>query len=175
MKSRFFALLSAPALAHSTLQDTQAQAGSTYKGVLRVPHGCGEQATHTVRIQMPEGIYGVKPMSKPGWNLETVKGRYAQPYTSHGTVTTEGVREIVWSGGHLPGEWYDEFVFRGSLGADLKPGTVLHFPAVQECADATADWTDTSGDAGVKNPAPRVTIIAPAAAPVASPAAPHHH
>ena len=34
------------------------------------------------------------------------------------------------------------------------------FPAVQECADGTADWTDISGSQDVPNPAPRLTVSA---------------
>ena len=33
------------ALAHSTLETSQASPSSTYKGVLRVPHGCKGEAT----------------------------------------------------------------------------------------------------------------------------------
>ena len=52
----------APAFAHATLEVQEAAIGSGYKAVLRVPHGCGTEATHTVRVQIPEGFYNVKPM-----------------------------------------------------------------------------------------------------------------
>lgn len=153
------AALAGPALAHATLETPQAKAGSSYKAVLRVPHGCGAEATHTVRIQIPEGFYNVKPMPKPGWKLETVTGPYAKAYDNHGTPMTEGVKEIVWSEGNLPDAWYDEFVFRGSFAGDLPADTVIHFPAVQECAGGEAAWIDTSGDPKAKMPAPSVTLI----------------
>ncbi len=146
--------------AHVSLAETEAAAGTTYRAVLRVPHGCDGEATRTLRVQLPDGFYAAQPMPKPGWDLETGTGPYATPFDNHGTVMTEGVREMTWSGGDLPDAWYDEFIFRGRIGAELPAGTVLHFQVVQECASGTADWTDTSGAAGVDNPAPALTVVA---------------
>ena len=154
-----FAALATPAMAHVTLEQQEAKVGSTYKAVLRVPHGCGDQATHTVRVQIPEGLYNVKPMPKAGWTLETVKGPYAKPYDNHGTQLTEGVQEIVWSGGELPNEFYDEFVFRGSFAGDLPVGATFWFPTVQECANGEEAWLDTTGDENAEMPAPGVKLI----------------
>ena len=51
-----FALGTNAALAHITLETQEAAAGSTYKAVLRVPHGCEGKATTAVRVQIPEGV-----------------------------------------------------------------------------------------------------------------------
>ena len=150
--------LSAPAFAHATLEVQQANIGSSYKAVLRVPHGCGTEATHTVRVQIPEGFYAVKPMPKAGWNLETVTGPYENSYDNHGTTVTEGVTEIVWSGGNLPNEWYDEFVFRGTFAGTLEPGK-FYFPAIQECANGEEAWLDTTGAEGADMPAPSLELV----------------
>ena len=154
------ALLPLAAAAHSTLAQTEVPVGGTSKFTLRVPHGCEGQATHTVRLEIPEGVYAVKPMPKAGWDLATEIGAYATPYLNHGTEMTEGVRAVIWSGGDLRDDWYDEFTVRGTVGPDVAPGHVLYFPALQTCADGSADWTDTSGAAGVSNPAPHVTAVA---------------
>ena len=69
-----------PALAHVTLENQSAPVGATYKAVLRLPHGCKGAATTKVRVQIPEGLIAVKPMPKPGWTLETVKGKYEKSY-----------------------------------------------------------------------------------------------
>lgn len=127
------AVMAGPALAHVTLETQQAPVGSTYKAVLRVPHGCNGAATTRVRIRIPEGVIAVKPMPKPGWTLETTKGKYGKAYDYYGTPTAEGVTEVSWSGGKLPDEHYDEFVLRAYLTTDLKPDTTLHVPVVQEC------------------------------------------
>jgi hypothetical protein len=150
----------APALAHVTLEAPEAKVGTTYKAVLRLPHGCGALATHTVRVQIPEGFYSVKPMPKAGWTLTTVIGPYKTPYDNHGTIMTEGVREIIWAGGNLPNEWYDEFVFRGSFGGDLASDSLVWFPTVQECDGGEEAWIDTTGAKGVAFPAPRLMLRA---------------
>lgn len=148
----------APALAHVTLETHKAAIGTTYKAVLRIPHGCGAEATNVVRVQIPEGFYNVKPMPKAGWTLETVTGPYAQSYDNHGTALTEGVREIVWKDGNLPNEWYDEFVFQGTFARTLEPGK-FYFPAIQECANGEEAWIDVSGDDGAEMPAPSVELL----------------
>ncbi len=137
-----FAVVAASAAqAHVTLETSEAPVGSTYKAVLRVPHGCEGEATRKLRVQIPEGMIAVKPMPKAGWALETVTGAYAQPYDYYGSEIAEGVKEIVWTG-ELPDAYYDEFVFRGTLAAGLEPGSELHFPVVQECADKAERWIE---------------------------------
>ena len=150
--------LAAPALAHVTLDAPQAQLGASYKAVLRVPHGCGTEPTHTVRVQIPEGFYNVKPMPKAGWTLETVTGPYENTYMNHGAEVSEGVKEIIWSGGNLPNEWYDEFVFRGTFADTLEPGTFF-IPAIQECASGEEAWIDTTGSEDAEMPAPSVELV----------------
>jgi uncharacterized protein YcnI len=133
MRSAFFSALGAsaylclstfPALAHATLETQQAPVGSTYKGVMRVPHGCEGAPTLKVRIQVPEGVIAVKPMPKAGWTLETVRGPYKQAYDYYGTPMSEGVREISWTG-KLLDEHYDEFVFRAYLTGGLPANTTF--------------------------------------------------
>ena len=82
--------------AHVTLETQEAPAKSTYKAVVRVPHGCDGAATLKIRIRIPEGFIAVKPMPKAGWQLETIKGKYAKSYDNYGTPVREGVQEIIW-------------------------------------------------------------------------------
>jgi len=95
------ALGTAAASAHVTLETQEAQVPSTYKAVFRVGHGCEGKPTIKIRVQIPEGVIAVKPQPKPGWTIEKVKGPYAKSYDYYGTPTSEGVKEIVWSGGSL--------------------------------------------------------------------------
>jgi periplasmic copper chaperone A len=154
-------LAPSPSWAHATFETGEAKADTTYKGVLRVPHGCNGQATHTVRIQIPEGVIAVKPMPKPGWTLTTTTGTYTKTYDYFGTPTSSGVTEIIWSGGSLPDEHYDEFTFRARLTGELKEQ--VFFPVIQECASASQRWTEIPSaeqDAhALKSPAPSVKII----------------
>ena len=155
-------MLAPAAFAHSTLETQEAPVNSTYKGVMRVPHGCHGSPTLKVRIRIPEGVIAIKPMPKAGWQLETVKGKYTRTYDYFGTSMAEGVQEIVWTG-KLLDEHYDEFVFRSWLTNSLKPDTTLYFPTVQECEDGKAErWIEipaegkTRGD--YKYPAPGVKL-----------------
>jgi uncharacterized protein YcnI/copper(I)-binding protein len=158
------ALATVSALAHVTLEVREANAGTSYKAVLKVPHGCDGSATLKVRAQIPEGVIGVKPMPKPGWQVETTRGAYQRSYPYlHGQQIGEGVKEIVWSGGKLPDEHYDEFVFAGFLARDLKAGP-LYIPVTQECETGEARWAEIPAagqDAhALKAPAPALVILA---------------
>lgn len=171
MKNNTLALVGAlligtagPALAHITLETGEAAAGSTYKAVLRVGHGCEGSPTTTLRVQIPDGVIAVKPMPKPGWTLETRIEPFAEPVAYYDQMLTEGVREIIWSGGSLPDEWYDEFVFRGML-PQGEVGQVLHFPVVQECEEGVHRWIEVPAEGqsadDLEEPAPTVTLSAP--------------
>lgn len=163
------ALAASPAFAHVTLETAGAAVGATYKAVLRLSHGCGAEPTLRVRVRIPEGFVGVKPMPKAGWTLETTRAPYGQTYETPHARLSEGVQEIVWSGGSLPSDWYDEFVFVGTVAANQTPGATLYFPTVQECEKGAERWTEVPADPAhahhLKGPAPGLKLLAPA----------HHH
>lgn len=161
LKERFFTTAAAaamlalpllspsPADAHVGLERGEAARGTSYKAVLKIPHGCDGSPTHTVRVEIPDGFIGVKPMPKPGWKLDTVSGPYAKAYGfHHGKSLTEGVKEIQWSGGDLPDAYYDEFVASGFLAKELDPGSSLYFKVIQVCAKGELKWVEVPG-AGV--------------------------
>ncbi|MBA1155233.1 DUF1775 domain-containing protein [Microvirga mediterraneensis] len=163
-------MLSTPAFAHVTFEDGQTAPNSTYKAVLRIPHGCDGKATLKVRVRIPEGIIAVKPMPKPGWKLETAKGSYVKAYQLSGEAVTEGVTDIVWTGS-LDDAYYDEFVFQARFTDAFQPGATVYFPVVQECDGATAEWTQVPAAGedphSLKSPAPGVRIAGTATAPQA--------
>jgi uncharacterized protein YcnI len=152
--------LSATAFAHVTLERKEAQVGAPYKAVLRVPHGCEGSATTTLRVRIPEGVVDVKPMPKPGWTLNLVKSKYPKTYSVFHAHITEGVTEIAWSGGRLPDEYYDEFVFQAFLASDLQPGQTLYFPVVQECEKGVHRWIEIPKEgAEYPEPAPGLKLL----------------
>jgi uncharacterized protein YcnI len=130
------------AFAHITLENQQAAVGASYKAVLRVPHGCDGSATVALRVRIPDGFLDVKPMPKPGWKLDVVRGTYQKPMSMHGTKVTEGVTEIDWSGGKLPDAYYDEFVLTGFIGDEAQAGQTMYFPVVQECEKGVNRWIE---------------------------------
>ncbi|QEA12648.1 YcnI family copper-binding membrane protein [Comamonas flocculans] len=145
-------LCASTAQAHVTLQTPQAQAGSGYKAVLRLPHGCKGSATVRVSVQIPAGVIAVKPQPKPGWQIEIQRGKYAQAYRYHGAQLSEGVRTLTWSGGPLPDAYYDEFVFSSQIASSLPPGTVLYFPVVQTCEQGVQRWIEIPADGQAARP-----------------------
>ena len=159
------AFAASAASAHVTLESRQATIGSGFKAVFAVPHGCAGSATTKIRVQIPEGVIAVKPMPKAGWNVEVIKGKYAAEYDYHGAKYSEGVKEVVWSGGKLPDDYYDEFVISTFLTGALKPDTMLYFPTVQECEQGVSRWIEIPAEGQAdrmherKSPAPGVRLI----------------
>jgi uncharacterized protein YcnI len=126
-------------------------------------------------VRIPAGLIAVKPMPKPGWTLATTTGKYDKTYTFfHDAKLSEGVTEIVWSGGKLPDAWYDEFVFQGFVAGDLEPGGPLYFPVVQECEKGVHRWIEVpaagKSAADYPEPAPVLRLLPRPAPPPQPPA-----
>jgi uncharacterized protein YcnI len=153
-----------PARAHITLKAREAAIGSAYDAVFVVPHGCAGSATTKIRVQIPEGVIVVKPMPTAGWNVEAITGKYAAAYDYRGSSVSEGVKEVVWSGGKLPDHTREEFAVSTFLTGGLKPDTMLYFPTVQECEQGVSRWIDIPADPAhphdSKWPAPGVKLLA---------------
>lgn len=162
-------LFVSPAFAHVTLEQKDATAGTSYKGVLRVPHGCGEAATTGIKVSIPEGVISVKPQPKAGWTLATEAGPYGKAYeVMHGPPAKEGVKTITWSGGNLPNAYYDEFVFTAYLAPNASPQT-LYFPVLQSCeGGGSSDWSEIPSAAAPKPARPAPALKVAASAPAAS-------
>lgn len=157
------ASVAASAAAHPGLQDKEARVGAPYRAVLSIPHGCDGSATVKVRVVVPEGMIGVKPMPKPGWTVTTVRGPYARSYPNyHGKTLTEGVKEITWTG-NLPDDFFDEFVFSGFLANTLQAGETLHVPTYQECEKGAYQWIEIpvpgQNPHALASPAPGVKLL----------------
>ena len=157
--------VASPAFAHIGLEPKQATVGSSYKAVFAVPHGCAGSATTKIRVQIPEGVIAAKPMPKAGWNVEAVNGKYATEYDFHGNKVSEGVKEVVWSGGKLPDHNTTSSWSRPSSPTGMKPNTTLYFPVVQECEQGVSRWIDipkegeAHGHGSSKSPAPGVKLM----------------
>lgn len=159
--------LPAPAFAHITLEQPTAAAGSTYKAVFRVPHGCAGSPTRAITVYLPDGVNGAKPMPKPGWTLDVRNEKLATPDAGHGEPVTERATQVTWRGGRLLDSEYDEFIVRLTLPAQT--GT-LRFHVLQECERGSNDWAAIPAEGAPKPafPAPALDVL---------PADPHagHH
>ena len=63
---------------------------------------------------------------------------YGRSYDLYGKPVSEGVKEIVWTGGELPDAFYDEFVFRARIAGEAA-GKTLPFPASRNARTAASD------------------------------------
>ena len=152
------------ALAHVTLADQAALAGTYYRATLRVGHGCEGSPVTALRVTIPAGFQGAKPMPKAGWLLAIKSGKLDKPYDDHGTQITEGVTEITWTAASkdswLQDAYYDEFVLRGALPATAG---AMWFKVLQVCEKGSVDWSEVpasgTSSKGLKNPAALLEII----------------
>jgi uncharacterized protein YcnI len=154
----------ASAQAHVVLEEPAALAGSSYRAAFRVGHGCAGSPTTGIRVFIPAGVRGAKPMPKAGWTLTTQRAALAQPYDNHGKTVREDVVEISWTVQNpaqaLPDDWYDEFVLRATLPAQAG---ALWFRVLQTCASGQLDWADVPAQGtstrGMKTPAALLEVL----------------
>ena len=156
-------LAGSPAFAHVTIEQREAALGGPVKVTFRVGHGCGTAPTTKVRLRIPEGIIAVKPMPKPGWQIELVQGAYQRTYDFfHGAKLSQGVKEVSWSG-NLPDAYYDEFVINGFIAKDAAaPDTTVYFPVVQECESGVHRWIEIpkpGSNEHLDEPAPGIKLL----------------
>jgi periplasmic copper chaperone A len=156
-------VVSSSASAHVTLEDRQAVVGTAYRAVFVVPHGCSGSATVRLRVQIPEGVIATEAKPTTGWNVETIKGKYADAYDYQGAKLSEGIKEVDWSGGRLPDKTRETFVIETYLTDSLKPNTMLYFPVLQECEQGLSRWIEIPADEAdpheARWPAPGVKLL----------------
>lgn len=129
-------LLIAPnAFAHVTVKPTEIGLGARANFVVSVPTE-EDVPTTEVRLVIPNGIKSVRPNAKPGWTIEikrigeSMKGAVLN--TGQPAPDPETVTEIVWSGGSIPVEMRDEFVFSAQAPSEA---TSLSWKAYQTYAN----------------------------------------
>ncbi|MCX7277137.1 MAG: YcnI family protein [Burkholderiales bacterium] len=152
--------------AHIVLAEPAALGSTGYNAALRVGHGCNGTATTAIRVTVPAGFQGAKPMPKAGWVLSTVVGKLDKPFDDHGKQITEGVTSITWTaspGNALPDAYFDEFVLRGSLPATGGEGGAMWFKVLQTCEQGSTDWAEIPAPGksahDLKSPAAKLEII----------------
>lgn len=137
--------------AHINLAVPSAAAGSSYKAVFKVGHGCDASPTRQISVEIPAGVTGAHPMPKPGWRLQ-VERNGAE--ASRITWTARSAEDA------LPDAQYDEFVLVARLPAQAG---ALYWPVRQLCNEGGTDWTEVppagQSAAGLKSPAARLEVV----------------
>jgi uncharacterized protein len=149
-------LAPAAAQAHVTLQPNEAPEGAYTVLDVRVPNESDSENTTKVAVQFPEGFGDVSFQAVPGWNVKVVHQKLKKPIQTDDGPVTEGVREVIFSGGKLPpGEFQD---FPLSLQIPGKAGEELTFKAVQTYEKEVVRWI---GAPETEHPAPQVLVTPP--------------
>lgn len=149
---------------HVVLVEPAALALTSYRAALSVGHGCEGSPITALRVTLPAGFRGAKPMPKAGWQLAIKTAKLAKPYVSHGKTVTDDVSEITWTATAkehwLPDAHYDEFVLRGGLPAAAGP---MWFKVMQTCEKGSIDWAEVpatgTSTQGLKFPAALLEVI----------------
>jgi len=149
-------LVPAAAQAHVTLQPNEAPEGAYTVLDVRVPNESEGENTTKVAVQFPEGFGDVSYQAVPGWNVKVVHDKLKKPIQTDDGAITEGVKEVIFSGGKLPpGEFQD---FPLSVQIPGKAGEELTFKAVQTYEKEVVHWI---GAPETEHPAPQVLVTPP--------------
>lgn len=93
--------------AHASVTQKQVGVGERINFTFSVPTE-EEDPTIGVRLVLPDGLKSVMPIVKAGWNVQLKK---------EGEGDNEKITEIIWSGGQIPPEQRDEFMFNAQAPA----------------------------------------------------------
>ena len=155
------ALMLAPAaMAHVTLQPSEASAGGFARLDVRVPNEKDDEGTVKVVVQVPDGFASVSYEPVPGWDAKVTMEKAPTPIESEGEQATEQVSRVTWTGdGNQgivgPGQFQD---FGLSAQIPDKPGTTLTFKALQTYEGGeVVRWI---GAPDSDEPAPQVKVTA---------------
>ncbi|MGH2839183.1 MAG: YcnI family protein [Thermoleophilaceae bacterium] len=161
--------VAAPAMAHVTLQPTEAPADGFTRLNVRVPNERDEASTTKVRVQFPPGFYSISYEPVAGWNVDVKMRKLDQPAELFGEKVNEEVDEVSIStsgAGIAPGQFRD---FGLSAKMPNEPGKALTFKALQTYTGGeVVRWI---GPPDADEPAPQVTLTAAEEVEAAAPAA----
>lgn len=138
------------ASAHTETDLVAVPAGSTTTVTFEPEHGCGDSPTIDMRVQSP--VAGATAVERDGW-------------TATSTPSADGTTVLQWSGGSQPAD--EEGAFQVSFQVPDAVGTLLVFPAVQQCENGEQEaWIETGADA--ESPAPQVLVLPAGSSPAAT-------
>jgi uncharacterized protein len=143
------------AQAHVSLHPNTLPAGSFPTIDIRVPNEETSANTTKVTVQFPPGFIDVSPGYMPGWTVHKKTRKLAEPVkTDEGTVTEE-ISQVIWSGGKIPPEYFQNFPFSTTIPDDAA-GKTLTFKTLQTYDNGkVVRWI---GPESADQPAPSVNV-----------------
>lgn len=132
---------------------------------VRVQEGCEDEgsqaATDRVDVEIPDGVLAVIPEAVPGWTVTTEISE-TEPYEIFGQERTDRVTRVVWAGGPLPPEQFQDFGFAAVF---TDPRDELAIPVVQACGSVEQAWLEVPEEGqergDLRFPAPVVSVVEP--------------
>ena len=161
------ATLAAPAAvqAHVTLNPREVTAGSFSVMTVRVPNERDNRGTVKVDVRFPDGFYSLSYKKVPGWRAKITREKLDRPVDLEGFTVDEQITRVVWTGNRRQGiiepDQFEEFPISVRV-PDGDAGSTLMFKAYQTYEGGErVRWSASNPEADT--PAPRVTLLAPAA------------
>jgi uncharacterized protein YcnI len=146
-------IVAGPALAHVTVQPSEAISGSFARFVVRVPNERDDASTVKVQVKFPPLTF-VSFEDAPGWNRQVKMVEFDEPVDAFGEQVTEGVGSVTWSGGKIQPNEFAEFGFSARMPEGEEE---LEFPAIQTYSGGeVVRWV---GPADAEEPAPLVDTV----------------
>lgn len=120
--------------AHVVVRPADVKTGAYQTFTLSVPTE-KDNATVSVKLDIPESLTSVTPTVKPGWTIQTVK---------HGEGDEAMITSITWTGGKIDAGYRDEFTFSAKTPAQPSD---LQWKAYQTYKDGTVvSWDQPPSD-----------------------------
>ncbi|HEY4376938.1 MAG TPA: YcnI family protein [Acidimicrobiales bacterium] len=133
----------------------------------RAPTESDTASTVGLDVQIPTDhpLLDVLVKQKPGWKVQVKTTKLAKPVTTDDGPVTEAVSEIIWTGGSVPPNNYDDFdVTVGQLPDDTNQ---IEFKAIQTYSDKSqVAWIEDTPKGGEEpeHPAPILQLTSASAA-----------
>lgn len=148
-------VLPAAAQAHVSLHPNTLPAGSNPTIAVRVPSEETSANTVKVAVQFPPGFLDAPTQPVPGWTARVVTKKLATPVTTDEGTVSEEVSEVIWSGGKIPPEHIQNFIFTTAV-PDNDTGKTLEFKTIQTYDNGkVVHWI---GPASADEPSPTVNV-----------------
>lgn len=113
-----------PVFAHVIVHPSQVGIAAIQEFSMSVPTE-KDNPTVGIKLLIPDGLQMVSPNVKPGWTINVVR---------NGSGEDAKVTEIDWTGGSIPPEQRDDFLFQAQVPAQE---TSLHWKAYQTYSDGS--------------------------------------
>jgi uncharacterized protein YcnI len=126
------------ASAHVVVRPSEVGVGAYQTFLVSVPTE-KDIATVGVRLVIPEGLTSVRPNVKPGWSVEIKKS---------GEGENSKVTELIWTGGTIPKDQRDEFLFSAKTPAGE---STLRWDAYQTYEDGSVVSWNASAESQPKD------------------------